>query len=289
VERETGTVELDRLGGLGRTMPVTFGCMLVAALSISGVPPLNGFASKWLVYQGCVAAGEPVMLVAALFGSVLTLASFVKVLHSVFWGARPARLEAARERGGVGLPAAMLVLALLCVGLGIAAAWPLERYVGPAVGLEEGGASALGGSRATWGPLHGVAVPPALDLPAAVYSPLGVTGLLVLGSLLALGVGYLGALRSRRVRPAFVGGASFDREAHRFPGTEFYHEVRDMPGLGRAIAAGEAGRLDVYDIFRRKGAPVVDVLRRLHSGLLQDYVAWCLLGTVAVLVFLLWS
>ena len=99
VERETGTMELDRLGGLGRTMPVTFGCMLVAALSISGIPPLNGFASKWLVYQGCVAAGEPLMLVAALFGSVLTLASFVKVLHSVFWGARPARLDA---RAGAG-------------------------------------------------------------------------------------------------------------------------------------------------------------------------------------------
>jgi len=289
VERETGTLELDRLGGLGRTMPVTFGCMLVAALSISGVPPLNGFASKWLVYQGCVAAGEPVWLVAALFGSVLTLASFVKVLHSVFWGARRFRLEAARERGGVGIPVSMLVLALLCVGLGVFAAWPLERFVGPAVGLEEGGASALAGSRTTWGPLHGVAVPPALDLPAGVYSPFGVTGLLGVGSLLALGVGYLGALRSRRLRPAFVGGASFDRETHRFPGTEFYREVREMPGLGRAIAAGEAGRLDVYHLFRRAGAPAVDLLRRLHTGLLQDYVAWCLLGTVAVLLFLFWS
>ena len=115
------------------------------------------------------------------------------------------------------------------------------------------------------------------------------TGLLVLGSLLALGLGYLGAMRSRRVRPAFVGGARFDREIHRFPGTEFYRTVREMPGLGRAIAAGESGRLDVYETFRRAGAPVVDLLRRLHTGLLQDYVAWCLLGTVAVLAFLLWS
>ena len=39
------------------------------------------------------------MLVAALFGSVLTLASFVKVLHSVFWGARPSRLDAAGSAG----------------------------------------------------------------------------------------------------------------------------------------------------------------------------------------------
>jgi len=289
VERETGTLELDRLGGLGRTMPVTFGCMLVAALSISGIPPLNGFASKWLIYQGCVAAGEPVMLIAALFGSVLTLASFVKVLHSVFWGARPARHDAVREQGGIGIPAAMLALAALCVGLGVFAAWPLERFVGPAIGVESGGAAVLDGSRSTWGPVHGLAARPALDLPNAVFAPVAVTGLLVLGTLLALGVAYLGAMRARRVRPVFIGGEVFDRELHRFPGTEFYRTVREVRGLGWAIELGESGRLDVHEIFRRAGAPAVDLLRRLHSGLLQDYVAWCLLGTAAVLAFLLWS
>ena len=289
VERETGTMELDRLGGLGRRMPVTFACMFVAALSISGIPPLNGFASKWLVYQGCVAAGEPVMLVAALLGSVLTLASFVKVLHSVFWGARPARLDGARERGGIGVPASMLALAGLCVALGVFAAWPLERFLGPAVGMERGGAGALAGTRASWGPIHGEAPLPALDLPNAVFSPFAVTGLLVLGSILALGVGYLGALRSRRARPAFVGGTRFDREVHRFPGTEFYRTVEELPGLGRAIAWGQSGRLDLHEVFRRAGTPLVALLRRLHAGLLQDYVAWCLLGTVAVLAYLLWS
>ena len=289
VQRETDTLELDRLGGLGRTMPVTFGCMFVASLSIAGIPPLNGFASKWLVYQGCVAAGAPLMLVAALFGSVLTLASFVKVLHSVFWGARPSRLDAARERGGIGIPAGMLVLAALCVLLGVFAAWPLEWFFGPAVGLERGGAAALLGAPATWVPLHGAARPLPLDLPNAAFSPVAVSGLLVVGSILALGVAYLGAMRSRRVRPAFVGGTTFDRERHRFPGTEFYQTVREIPWLGWAIAVGESGRLDVYEVFRRAGAPLVDLLRRLHTGLLQDYVSWCLLGAAAVLVFLLWS
>ena len=311
VERETGTLELDRLGGLGRTMPVTFGCMLVAALSISGVPPLNGFASKWLVYQGCVAAGEPVLLVAALFGSVLTLASFVKVLHSVFWGARPARLEAARERGGVGIPTAMLVLALLCVGLGIAAAWPLERFVGPAVGLERGGASALAGSRATWGPLHGVAAAPALDLPAAVYSPVGVTGLLVLGSLLALGVGYLGALRSRRVRPAFVGGDEVRPRDPPLPGHRVLprgagdarartrdrrrrgRPARRLPGVpagrraGRGPAAAPphraaAGLRGVVPAGRGRGARL-PALELTLDAILVGLAAFLVLGSVAAL------
>jgi formate hydrogenlyase subunit 3/multisubunit Na+/H+ antiporter MnhD subunit len=287
VERETGTLALDRLGGLRRTMPVTFACMLIASLAIAGVPPLNGFASKWLVYQGCVAAGAPVMLIAALFGSVLTLASFVKALHSVFWGARPAHLDGAREQGGVGIPVALSLLAGLCVVLGVFAGWPLERFVGPAIGLDRGGASALQGAPATWAPLHGQPVPSPIEVPNAAYAPAAVTGLLLLGTLLALGVAYLGAMRSRRVRPAFVGGTAFDREHHRFPGTEFYGTIREVPWLGRAIAAGESGRLDVYEIFRRGGSPVVGLLRRLHTGLLQDYVAWCLLGTAVVLVFLL--
>jgi len=289
VERETGTMELDRLGGLGSKMPVTLGCMFVAALSIAGIPPLNGFASKWLIYQGCVASGQPFWLVAALFGSVLTLASFVKVLHAVFWGARPARLDGVREGGGIGIPVAMTLLAGLCVGLGVFAAWPLEAFVGPAVGLDHGGAGALVGAPATWGPVHGIAAATLLDLPAAVFLPMPVTLFLVLGTLLALGLAYLGAMRSRRVRPAFMGGTPFDREVHGFPGTGFYATVREVPVLSRLIALGESGRFDLYDVFGRLGDPVVNVLRRLHAGRLQDYVAWCLLGAVAVLAFLLRS
>lgn len=289
VERQTKTMDLDRLGGLAAKMPITLGCMVVAALSIAGIPPLNGFASKWLIYQGCVAAGQPLLLVAALFGSVLTLASFVKVLHSVFWGPRPAHLDRVREGGGIGIPVAMTVLAFLCVVLGVFAAWPLEAFVGPAAGLDHGGAAALSGARSTWAPIHGVAAAPIVDLPAGVFAPLPVTLFLVLGTLLALGLGYLGAMRSRRVRPAFMGGTPFDREIHGFSGTGFYLTVREIPVLSRWIAAGESGRLDVYDLTARAGQPIVDLLRRLHTGLLQDYVAWCLLGALAVLVVLLGS
>ena len=73
-------------------MPVTFGTFLVAALAISGVPPLNGFASKWMIYQGIIESARGgghlwvLWLVAAMFGSALTLASFMKVVHAVFLG-----------------------------------------------------------------------------------------------------------------------------------------------------------------------------------------------------------
>ncbi len=52
----TGTREMSRLGGLWRTMPWTAGMFAVGALAVSGLPPLNGFVSEWLVYLGLLDA-----------------------------------------------------------------------------------------------------------------------------------------------------------------------------------------------------------------------------------------
>ena len=58
VEQQTGKEELEDLGGLSRAMPLTFIAALVFALSISGIPPFNGFASKWMIYQGIIDFGN---------------------------------------------------------------------------------------------------------------------------------------------------------------------------------------------------------------------------------------
>ena len=92
VEKKTGTTDLDKLGGLSKTMPVVYVAFLIASLAISGVPPLNGFASKWMIYQGIIETGRQgshlwiLWLMAAMFGSALTLASFMKLVHAVFLG-----------------------------------------------------------------------------------------------------------------------------------------------------------------------------------------------------------
>ena len=90
VEYRAKTTELDELGGLSKLMPVTYIACLIASLSISGVPPFNGFVSKWMIYQGLIETGKAgghlwlVWLIAAMFGSALTLASFMKLLYAVF-------------------------------------------------------------------------------------------------------------------------------------------------------------------------------------------------------------
>ena len=126
-------------------MPVTFISMTIAALSISGVPPFNGFASKWLIYQGMLESRHVVFLIVAIFGSALTLASFVKVLHSVFLGRRPERLDRVKEVDfSMQLP--MIFLAILCVLFGVFAAYPLEKFIIPVVA---GGAAVARRHRAT--------------------------------------------------------------------------------------------------------------------------------------------
>ena len=57
VERQTGKNDIGDLGGLSKAMPVTFAASLIFAVSISGVPPFNGFASKWMIYQGIIESG----------------------------------------------------------------------------------------------------------------------------------------------------------------------------------------------------------------------------------------
>lgn len=129
VLRATGTRDLERLGGLARGMPITWIVFLIGSAAIVGLPPLNGFVSEWLVFQGLLQAGysgTPAQLVVfgaaalALVGG-LALACFAKVCGVVFLG-QP-RTDAARSgrelSRGYWAPAAALALACVVIGL-----WP---------------------------------------------------------------------------------------------------------------------------------------------------------------------
>jgi NADH-quinone oxidoreductase subunit L len=129
VERQAGTTDLAKLGGIGRKMPFTFACFLIAAASISGVPPFNGFFSKELVYDGALERGTVFYLVA-IAGSFLTAASFLKLGHAVYLGPRPAAKDKVVE-APVAMLLPMLVIAGACVYFGLANAVPIEQLIVP--------------------------------------------------------------------------------------------------------------------------------------------------------------
>lgn len=280
VERHAGPGAPDRPGSLARALPATFVCTLLAALAISGVPPLNGFVSKWLIYQGCLAEGSTLALlclVAAVFGSALTLASFVKVLATVFFG--PAAAPAAGPEPWPARAARLVpmgVLALLCVAFGVLPQWPLQKLVLPALaGTGLGAALEFGGPQLQ-----------AAEL--GLWAPVPATMLIVLGLLGGAGLYVLGRVAAVRVTDTFVGGERpADLPAQRVPATGFYRTISDLPGLGAALRDGERSALDVYRLGGQCGGALVSLLRNQHTGVLSLYVSWCLVGVVVIVVYLM--
>ena len=89
VEYRTGTLNLDELGGLGKSMKWTALAALFGSLAIAGIPPFNGFISKWLIYVAGYQSGDFLLAfgaVLAAFISAATLASFVKFYGTQFGG-----------------------------------------------------------------------------------------------------------------------------------------------------------------------------------------------------------
>ncbi|HVT72764.1 MAG TPA: proton-conducting transporter membrane subunit [Lacunisphaera sp.] len=139
----TGTREMSLLGGLWKAMPWTAGLFALGAAAISGLPPLNGFVSEWLVYlglfdaalatrpailaaPGAVAGGA--MVAAILLGvtGALALACFAKVCGVVFLGAPRSALAGRAHECGLPMRSGMLVLAAACAVTGLVPvlAWP---------------------------------------------------------------------------------------------------------------------------------------------------------------------
>ena len=100
----THATMLDELGGLGKRMPLTFGFFLFAGLSLSGVPPLNGFVSKWIIFEAAFQSGHWVLGAAAMVSSLFTLAAILKFAYAAFMGVPTEKALAASEA-----PRAMLV------------------------------------------------------------------------------------------------------------------------------------------------------------------------------------
>ncbi len=131
----TGEREMSRLGGLWRLMPWTASLFALGAVAISGLPPLNGFVSEWLVYIGLFDAS--VARGAAAFASVsaivllaltgaMALACFTKACGVSFLGSPRSESAARAHESGPLMLGPMLALGCLCAAIGLAPVlfWP---------------------------------------------------------------------------------------------------------------------------------------------------------------------
>lgn len=127
----THTKDMEKMGGLGHVMPWTALSFLIGALAISAIPPLNGFVSEWYTYQALftgaldgtflVRFATPIAATMLAITGALAVMCFVKAYGVIFAGApRTPHAQEARE-APLPMVAGMAILALACIGLGLAA------------------------------------------------------------------------------------------------------------------------------------------------------------------------
>jgi multicomponent Na+:H+ antiporter subunit D len=109
-----GTRDLNKMGGLGHNMKYTMIFFIIGALATAGIPPFNGFASKLMIYES-VYLFNPILAIIAMVVSILTLALFVKVFHSIFMGPQLPEYTDVKEVPlpmliGMGILAAIVIL-----------------------------------------------------------------------------------------------------------------------------------------------------------------------------------
>ncbi len=298
IDAAVGTRDIERLGGLLRRMPLTAACFLVGSAAISGVPPLNGFASEWLTFQGLLALGRaaadpqtsllPLAVVGALaLTTALALACFVKAFGVSFLALpRSPRAGAAHDPGPLEL-AAMGTLVVACVVLGLAAA-----PVVAAIGILVPAASASAASVA--------AVPGASG---HLVLPVVAVALVALGALAMAAPRLLGPVRTR-VAETWACGVTL-QPVHAYTSTAFakpirlvfrgivrpVREVEIVHRAGTRFVASVHYSAHVAPVFERyvyrsvtDGVVVIShLVRRAQNGSLQTYLAYVLAAVLVAL------
>ncbi len=268
VEKRTGKEELGDLGGLSKFMPLTFIAALVFALSISGIPPLNGFYSKWMIYTGIIEFGQGtgianslwmVWLILALVGSSLTLASFVKLISGIYLGRRDDTQKVKEVNIFMWLP--QLILAFLCIVFGIFAA----KWIIPAL-------FAFTGISATE-PLVG-------DWPAQAVSILILVSIIV-----GFIIYWVGTLKTKRASDSFIGGEKIQDELS-YSSLEFYKTISTYKFFAFFYDKAKKKWFDIYHIGKGIVLGFSAVLRWCHTGILSTYLMWMLVGLAILMIVL---
>ena len=268
VEYRTGKEDIDDLGGLSRAMPFTFFATLIFAMSISGVPPFNGFASKWMIYQGIIDFGSGngianklwvVWLGLAVLGSALTLASFIKLIGGIFLGRRRSEFEGVREVSFL-MWIPMIVLALCCIFFGVFA----TNFIVPKLFMPVSGAFQF---RGFWN---------------SSFVSLLVLISIILGIILYLAFN----LKKFRTEDSFIGGEKIQDQTS-YSTTEFYKTIGEFRLFSWFYKKAEKRWFDIYDLSKQFVLWFSHQLSEAHTGVLPVYIIWVFAGLIIMLLIMI--
>ena len=268
IEYRTGKENIEDLGGLSKAMPLTFFSALIFAMSISGVPPLNGFASKWMIYQGIIEFGKGtgiaselwiVWLGLAVFGSALTLASFIKFIGGVFLSRRKPEFVNVRE-----VPATMwlplVILAILCIVFGVFS----TNLVVPKLLM----------------PVSGV-------FPFTGYwNSMFVSFLVLISIIIGIIIYLVTNIKKFRTDDSFIGGEKIQEQTG-YPTPEFYKTVTEFRSFSWIYKKAEEKWFDIYDLSKKFVLEVSHLFSEAHTGVLPGYILWVFAGLIIMLLIMI--
>jgi hydrogenase-4 component B len=293
----TGTREIDLMGGVARRLPYTALLFGVGAVAICGLPPLNGFISELLIYIGFFRGIQGVGMAAAITALAapalalvggLAVACFVKVYGIVFLGVPRDNGHAAGHEAGWQMLLPMTILALLCAGIGLA--------------------PSLLGTVLQRASLTAFPLPTAFaDTTLAALVPLPMVSILAISLLLLLGLlalWYRRRLASSPQSETVTWGCGYQRPAARmqYSASSFAGMLTSLfafvlkpqthrPGVATGIfpsvtrfhshvpeAVLELVYIPALERLYKRVLPI----RRMQSGILQQYVLYILITLVVL-------
>lgn len=295
VLQRTGLRHLDQLGGLMKTMPVTGRTFLVGSIAISGLPPLNGFVSEFLIYYAAFLGlahhdsvfpfAMAVILALALIGG-LASACFTKVVGIVFLG--EPRLAKGRQatESAPAMRAAMIVLALACFYVGL---WPQAIVLHIFDGLRH------------LGPLANVSP----EMLGAIPNHLAMASRLLLSLVLAVFLIQRLLYRGKPIEQSGTWGCGFTQPTARiqYTGTSYALSLVEFFRPFVTVKTGYPGMVKIFPdptTFSSKVADVAETaldrlliqplfyvlskLRWIQHGYIQLYIGYIILTIAALLL-----
>lgn len=242
----TGTTNLDKVSGIGKNMPFTMCVFIVGALAISGIPPFNGFSSKWMIYYSTYNIKMPIVTVTCLIVSVMTLASFIKVFHTIFMGPLSERgLKVKEVPFTMKLP--MGLLALICLLLGLFSDTIIRNFITKIIESIRG--------RAVF-----------LDY----ISPYNPSSFLILFFILMLA--FIVLLNIKNTRISIVHENIENSKFEPFVGGEVDYNSK-------------LGSHDIFWGMKYEFKEYFNIIRNAHSGCVNDYALWVVLTLSFMLIY----
>ncbi len=304
VVNATGERNIETLGGLIHRMPKTAIVLLCGCMAASALPPLNGFASEWLMFQSVLVSpvlpqwglklAVPAVGAALALSAALCAACFIRLYGIAFLGR--ARTPAAAECGETDAwsMAAMILLAVLCVALGVLPGLVIDALA-PVV-------TALTGARMPAQSDAWMSVVPIAQARSS-YNGLLVFVFVAASTLLVVQIIHRFASKASRRGPAWDCGFPEQPPTTQYTASSFAQPIRRVFG---AFALGARDRVDMPAPGERRAAQLLltlrdfaweyiylsiergvqataDLFNRVHALTIRGYLALVFSGLVLLL------